>query len=165
MSNKKIADLNKISSSDFIQDAESYYTIVEREDGTLYKMLIKNAFKTNQDSGKIVFLDQDVVIYTANESITASEKKPIKINANLSKHGVPSFATVAIITCYIIGGNYPRFDINFGPTGQVRALRQAARGHHWSQQYMIPIENAKLQGTLKDKSSGNTVKIRFHGYA
>lgn len=165
MSNQKIENLPRIPSSAFTLDSEDYYTIVEREDGTLYKMLIKNALKTNQDSGEIVFLDQDVVIYTANDSITASEKNPIKINVNLSKHGVPSFATVAIITCFIFSGNYPRFDVSFGPAGQVRALRQAARAHHWSQQYMIPIENAKLQGTLKDKSKGNTFKIRFHGYA
>ena len=169
MSNKKIADLNKISSSDFMQDAESYYTIVEREDGTLYKMLIKNALKTNQDSGQIVFLDGSDTIYSAGNRQTASAEKPLNISVNLSKYGIPDSANAAIITCFIIGGNYPVFDVRLGPNKQIRVWRKSGRAHQWSYQVMVPIENAKLEGSLVEKRNNdgahdNRFDILLHGY-
>jgi hypothetical protein len=129
-------------------------------------MLIKDSLKSSEGVDSIQFLDEESVIFYAGPEVSASPDKTVPIDVNLEKYGVPSFASAAIVTIFMIGGFYPRHDVKLGPKGQVRIFRKSARALDWSYQVMVPIENSRLKGSLNQKNANTDVKfeIKLHGY-
>ena len=129
-------------------------------------MLIKDALQVSESIDSIRFLDKESVIFYAGPEVGASPSKAIPIDVNLQKYGVPSYASTAIVTTFMIGGFYPRFDVSLGNKNQVRIYRKSARAMDWCYQVMVPIESSRLKGSLTQKNSNQDVKfeIRLHGY-
>ena len=162
MSNKKISEIPEIPDSAFSAFAHEYYVMVEKADGTLYKMLSNEALKPAESLSGFVFLDGHKNIYTFGDDISVtSNSTPISHRLDLSKHGVPGNATMAIISVKIVGGNYPRYSLRFN---DIDAIRWHGVGHHWTQQYTIPISDSRLEITLSEKNTQNTIEILLNGY-
>ena len=162
MSNKKISEIPEIPDSAFSAFGHQYYVMVEKADGTLYKMLANEALKPAESLSSFVFLDGHKKIYTFGSDISVSSTSgPISHKVNLSEHGVPGNATMAIISVKIVGGNYPNYSLRFN---DVDAIRWHGVGHHWTQQYTIPISDSRLEITLSGKNTQNTIEIFLNGY-
>lgn len=163
MSNKTISEIPEITDSAFAKYAHEYYVMVEKADGTLYKMLANEAFKNTESLGSFVFFDGEKKIYTfASDSSADSVKVKQKTAVvDLSKHGVPANANLAIISIKNVGGNYPRYSIKLNG---VDAVRWHGVGHHWTQQYTVPIIQSQLEIILEIKRAQNSIEFFMHGY-
>jgi hypothetical protein len=159
MSNKKISEIPEITNSAFSAFGHQYYVMVEKADGTLYKMLANEALKPAESLSSFVFLDGHKKIHTFGSDISTGGV--ITNTVNLSQHGVPQGATTAIISVKITGGNYPSYSLNFNG---VDVIRWHGVGHHWTQQYTVPISNSKLEIKLLAKNVKNTIEIFLNGY-
>lgn len=160
MSNQKIKDLPEMSFNAL--DTDLYYLMVEREDGSLGRIKVKDALKASHQSNdlnKINFLNEEKQIYFS-ESETIDRKS---FQLDLSQYGVPKEANSVLVSCTQVGGHHPYFDVTFG--GIMRTLRRHGRAHHWTAQVFAPVDNSVLDTYIKYKTGHTSFRIRLHAYA